>query len=162
MRCYMQQKIQSAGCCPQPGKTPDVGELPDVETGTLPMSHIADTTPQDERIQTDSGIGGTDGYHEQSACTAKSLKKSPAAGVMIFLIRIYQKAISPYLPCQCRFEPSCSHYAIDAFRKRGFWMGMLLTAWRLMRCQPFCKCGFDPVPEKGFRSKTLQNHQNSR
>ena len=69
---------------------------------------------------------------------------------MIFLIRIYQKAISPYLPCQYRFEPSCSHYAVDAFRKRGFWMGVLLTAWRLMRCQPFGKSGYDPVPEKGF------------
>ncbi|MBR7120860.1 MAG: membrane protein insertion efficiency factor YidD [Lentisphaeria bacterium] len=71
---------------------------------------------------------------------------------MIFLIRIYQKAISPWLPCQCRFTPSCSHYAAEAFKKRGFWMGMVLTAWRLMRCQPFAKSGHDPVPETGFRN----------
>ena len=59
----MQQKIQSVVRGPQPGPAVDVGEFPDVETGTLPVSHIADTTPQDERIQTDSGIGGTDGDH---------------------------------------------------------------------------------------------------
>ena len=155
----MQQKVQSAGCCPQPGKTPDVGEFPYVETGTLPVSHIADTAPQDERVQPDTDDRGTGGNTEQPTSAAAPVRNSFAAGVMIFLIRIYQKAISPYLPSQCRFEPSCSHYAVEAFRKRGFWMGMLLTAWRLMRCQPFGKSGFDPVPEKGFRSTVLQNHQ---
>ena len=43
------------------------------------------------------------------------------------MIRIYQRTISPYLPDQCRFEPTCSHYAVEAFRKRGFWAGSLLT-----------------------------------
>jgi len=145
----MQQKIQSAGGCPQPGTTVDVGELPDVETGTLPVSHIADTAPENAKIQPDGSNCRTcrDTCRIASACKTRH---SFAAGVMIFLIRIYQKAISPYLPCQCRFEPSCSHYAVEAFKKRGFWMGTLLTIWRLMRCQPFGKSGYDPVPEKGF------------
>lgn len=145
----MQQKVQSAGGCPQPGKTVDVGELPDVETGTLPVSHIADTAQKDAEIRPDAGDKGIIRNFERTASTCPA-RHSLAAGAMIFLIRIYQKAISPYLPCQCRFEPSCSHYAVDAFRKRGFWMGVLLTAWRLMRCQPFGKSGYDPVPEKGF------------
>ena len=147
----MQQKIQSACRCPQPCKTIDVGELPDVETGTLPVSHFADTSTENDGVQPDAGNGRITKDSCQRASTDKS-RTSIAAGIAVLLIKFYQKAISPWLPCQCRFEPSCSHYAVDAYRKRGFWAGSILTAWRLMRCQPFGKSGYDPVPEKGFRA----------
>ena len=71
--------------------------------------------------------------------------------VMIALVRFYQKAISPLKPKSCRFTPSCSAYAIEAFEKRGFFTGFILTVWRILRCNPFCKGGYDPVPERGFR-----------
>ena len=154
----MQQEIQSARRDPQSGKTACVGEFPDVETGSLPVSHIGDTATQNDELQPDASYNGAC-RHPQRAAGNDRHKFSAAAGVMIFLIRIYQKAISPWLPCCCRFEPSRSHYAVEAFQKRGFWMGTLLTIWRLMRCQPFCKSGFDPVPEKGFRSPATANTQ---
>ena len=72
--------------------------------------------------------------------------------VMIWLIRLYQKIISPIKPSCCRFTPSCSAYAIEAFRKRGFFVGFILMIGRICRCNPFCKGGYDPVPEKGFRN----------
>lgn len=59
---------------------------------------------------------------------------------------MYQKVISPYLPSCCRFTPSCSNYALEAYRKHGLFRGSILTAWRLLRCQPFCRGGWDPVP----------------
>jgi len=72
--------------------------------------------------------------------------------VMIWLVRLYQKYISPLKrPC-CRFTPTCSSYAIEAFQKRGFFIGMILTVWRILRCNPFSKGGYDPVPERGFRN----------
>ena len=72
--------------------------------------------------------------------------------VMIWLIGLYRKYISPLkAPC-CRFSPTCSAYALEAFRKRGFFAGMILTVWRILRCNPFCKGGYDPVPDKGFKS----------
>ena len=71
--------------------------------------------------------------------------------VMIWLVRLYKKILSPILPNTCRFTPSCSSYAIEAFEKRGFFAGFILTVWRILRCNPFCKGGYDPVPEKGFR-----------
>lgn len=71
--------------------------------------------------------------------------------LMIGLVRLYQKFISPIKPSCCRFTPTCSAYAIEAFKKRGFFVGLILTVWRIMRCNPFCKGGYDPVPEKGFR-----------
>ena len=72
--------------------------------------------------------------------------------LMIWLIRLYRKFISPIKPPCCRFTPTCSSYAIEAFMKRGFFVGFILTVWRILRCNPFCKGGYDPVPEKGFRN----------
>ncbi len=68
--------------------------------------------------------------------------------ICIFILRIYQKYISPLKKPCCRFVPSCSSYAIEAFEKRGFFVGFFLTVWRVLRCNPFCKGGYDPVPEK--------------
>lgn len=73
--------------------------------------------------------------------------------VMIWLIGLYRKYISPIKPPCCRFTPTCSAYAIEAFQKRGFFVGLILTVWRILRCNPFCKGGYDPVPEHGLRSK---------
>ena len=70
--------------------------------------------------------------------------------VMIWLIRLYQKFISPIKPSCCRFRPTCSAYAIEAFQKRGFFIGFILTVWRILRCNPFGKPGYDPVPEEGI------------
>lgn len=153
----MQQEIQSARRDPQSGKTACVGEFPDVETGSLPVSHIGDPATQNDELQPDASHNGACRHPQRAAGTVH--RHSAAAGVMIFFVRIYQKAISPWLPCCCRFEPSCSHYAVEAFQKRGFWVGTILTVWRLMRCQPFCKSGFDPVPEKGFRPPAISNIQ---
>ncbi|MBR2634082.1 MAG: membrane protein insertion efficiency factor YidD [Clostridia bacterium] len=68
--------------------------------------------------------------------------------VCIFLIRLYQRFLSPLLGPHCRFTPTCSAYAVTAFQKHGFFKGFVLTAWRLLRCNPFGKCGFDPVPDR--------------
>jgi putative membrane protein insertion efficiency factor len=65
--------------------------------------------------------------------------------LLIFLIRCYQRLISPVLPPRCRFDPSCSAYAIEAIQKKGILRGALLAAWRLLRCNPFCRGGHDPV-----------------
>ena len=73
--------------------------------------------------------------------------------VLLLAIRFYQLCISPHFgPC-CRFTPTCSAYAIEAFTKRGFFVGLILTVWRLLRCNPFSKGGYDPVPERGFRNR---------
>ena len=69
--------------------------------------------------------------------------------VCILLIRFYRKFLSPLKrnPC-CRFYPTCSAYAIEAFTKRGFFVGFGLTVWRILRCNPYGKGGEDPVPPK--------------
>ena len=68
-------------------------------------------------------------------------------GVFLFLIRFYQRWISPYLPRRCRFIPTCSQYALEAIEKYGARKGGWLAFKRLMRCNPFNRGDFyDPVP----------------
>ena len=72
----------------------------------------------------------------------------------IWLIRFYQKYLSRLKPYPtCRFRPTCSAYALEAFRKRGFFVGFYLTVSRVLRCNPFSVGGWDPVPEKGLRNR---------
>lgn len=80
---------------------------------------------------------------------------------LIYLIRCYRQLRPDRAPC-CRFTPSCSEYAIQAISIHGAVKGLILALWRLLRCNPFSKGGYDPVPEKGcmgaafsvFRDKT--------
>jgi putative membrane protein insertion efficiency factor len=65
--------------------------------------------------------------------------------VALNVLRFYKTAISPLLPPACRFQPTCSVYAMDAYTKYGVGKGTVLTAWRVMRCNPFGGSGYDPV-----------------
>jgi uncharacterized protein len=66
--------------------------------------------------------------------------------ILIAGIRVYQRLISPLLGNNCRFHPSCSHYAVEAIRKYGAVRGSGYAVWRIIRCNPFCAGGNDPVP----------------
>ncbi|HIS28541.1 MAG TPA: membrane protein insertion efficiency factor YidD [Candidatus Avamphibacillus intestinigallinarum] len=66
----------------------------------------------------------------------------------IFLIKFYQKAISPFTPSSCRFYPTCSAYSLTAFERFGFFKGLFLSIKRISKCHPFHKGGIDYVPEK--------------
>ena len=73
--------------------------------------------------------------------------------LFIWLIRFYRKFLSRLKrQPSCRFTPTCSAYALEAFEKRGFFVGLILSVWRIFRCQPFCIGGWDPVPERGLRN----------
>lgn len=66
--------------------------------------------------------------------------------IALALIRFYQVAVSPLTPPSCRFIPTCSDYAAQAFTTHGPLKGLGLTIWRLLRCGPWTKGGYDPVP----------------
>jgi len=65
----------------------------------------------------------------------------------ILLVRGYRRFVSPWLPPACRFYPTCSEYAMQALESHGLLRGTALAIWRLARCHPFSKGGFDPIPE---------------
>ena len=66
----------------------------------------------------------------------------------IFLVKVYQTLISPLTPSTCRFQPTCSHYTIEALQKHGLFRGGRLAIKRIFSCHPWGKSGYDPVPEK--------------
>lgn len=75
-------------------------------------------------------------------------KKLAPNKIALLLLGFYKYCISPMLGAHCRFQPTCSEYAKMAFERFGFFKGLWLTLKRLFRCHPFCKGGFDPVPQK--------------
>ena len=77
--------------------------------------------------------------------------------VAMAIVRFYRKCLSPLKPTPtCRFTPTCSAYSLEAFEKRGFFAGLALTIWRILRCSPLSPCGFDPVPKAGFKTMPLR------
>lgn len=72
---------------------------------------------------------------------------------MISIIRFYQRHISTRTPPSCRFVPTCSAYAIEAIERFGVFRGGALAFWRILRCNPLGKYGYDPVPEKKTKKK---------
>lgn len=64
---------------------------------------------------------------------------------IIYLIKMYKKGISPMFPPRCKYVPSCSQYALEAIEKYGVIKGGLKSAWRILRCNPFSRGGFDPL-----------------
>jgi len=68
--------------------------------------------------------------------------------LMIGMIRWYQRDVSPHLGSCCKYAPSCSEYMIGAIERFGPLHGVFLGMWRILRCNPFSKGGYDPVPER--------------
>ena len=66
--------------------------------------------------------------------------------ILIGMVRLYKTYVSPFLPSACRFEPTCSEYAMEALQKHGSLRGSGMALYRLLRCQPFARGGYDPVP----------------
>ena len=107
-----------------------------------------------------SGYGGVCGGDERIAEAAAEarrghVKQGPLSGmlrsagkwILLLLVRIYQVFLSPFFGGACKFYPSCSRYGYEAIAKHGAWRGTVLAVKRLLRCRPFTKGGFDPVPD---------------
>lgn len=87
------------------------------------------------------------------------LKKisSLTGGLLIGLIRFYQRFISPIKPPSCRFYPTCSNYAIEAIKRFGPFQGVLMALFRVIRCGPWSAGGFDPPVKPLFTFKRREN-----
>ena len=68
--------------------------------------------------------------------------------ILMSIIKIYQRTISPLTPPSCRFHPTCSHYGLEALETHGALKGSWLAIRRISKCHPFHEGGYDPVPEK--------------
>ena len=90
-----------------------------------------------------------------------SIMRTISAGVReiwLFPVKLYRRFLSPLKPASCRFYPTCSAYALEAVRLWGIVIGSFLALWRILRCNPFSKGGFDPVPVPPWK-KNKQDEQ---
>lgn len=76
--------------------------------------------------------------------------------VVVAPIALYRRVLSPFKPATCRFSPTCSAYAYEAVMRLGVWRGGWLSVWRILRCQPFARGGYDPVP--GTAPRSIHEH----
>ena len=90
---------------------------------------------------------GTDAESRRQSAGLNGGTRSIGAWVLLAFVRVYIVFLSPFFGGACKFYPSCSNYAHEAIAKHGARRGFVLAAQRLLRCRPFTKGGFDPVPE---------------
>jgi hypothetical protein len=86
--------------------------------------------------------------NDQKSHHGAEIETSFPAKMGIKAIRFYQKWISPLLGANCRFQPTCSSYMLTAIERFGFLRGCLMGCWRILKCNPFCRGGEDPVPDR--------------
>ena len=92
-------------------------------------------------------VDGRSAILDRSPQTALARLNAWLAALMLALIGVYRRWISPLLGPRCRFIPSCSAYGLEAISRHGPWRGGWLTLRRISRCHPFTPCGCDPVPD---------------
>lgn len=80
---------------------------------------------------------------------SSSSRFSVLARAMTVCVQAYQRWISPAIPARCRYYPSCSSYAVEALGTHGALKGLVLAAWRILRCNPWSRGGVDHVPDRG-------------
>lgn len=80
---------------------------------------------------------------------------SLARRAVVAPITLYQRVLSPLLPRQCKYEPSCSMYASQALQRYGILRGLVLAGWRLLRCNPWSHGGYDPVEAQTVFGRTV-------
>jgi uncharacterized protein len=88
--------------------------------------------------------------------------KRIVSAVLIAPIRVYQRWISPNLAPRCRYYPTCSAYAVEAIRELGPVRGLILAAWRLLRCNPFSHGGVDELSDRRLFRKTPTRSERAR
>lgn len=124
------------------------------EKSTSPCMYCDNTEKRYNGQETAGCSGGFNKIPEECWTFDKIKFSFSLSGLFLIIIWTYKKAVSPWLPRACRFTPTCSEYAAEAIMKLGAVKGLGLTVWRLLRCQPFCKGGYDPVPEPKKVQKT--------
>lgn len=114
------------------------------------MSSEGPAKPHGEDPEVNAGTGSGGAGRGGSAGLGRIVRWLIAVPVHLCLlpIRFYRRFVSPITPATCRFQPTCSAYAEEALRRRGLFVGLSLSVWRVLRCQPFSAGGYDPVPPR--------------
>jgi putative membrane protein insertion efficiency factor len=100
----------------------------------------------------------TPGAAADAGAPSSSWPARLARGALTAPILVYRRVVSPAIPRRCKYEPTCSRYAVDAIGRYGIIKGLVLAGWRLLRCNPWSYGGYDPVEaQRLFKSRAAPN-----
>jgi putative membrane protein insertion efficiency factor len=142
----MRKKIQQQSRREESGSQTTLGVVPSTKSKSSGRASGNDSPKIHHDCKATGCSGGSAESITQGTDNRGVMNYLSLSGLAILLIILYQQIISPWIPARCRFAPTCSHYAIESLKVHGFFKGSALAIWRLLRCQPFCHGGFDPVP----------------
>lgn len=150
LRDHLQQKVRYEGGETKPRKTAPEGSPQKNRcrcTGPVQSDpHPAQSHPEEKDAGRENFLGA---FIDTGRTAYPECRPGIFSVPLIFLLKLYKRFLSPLIPPCCRFHPTCSVYGMTAIRVHGPFKGSLLTAWRLFRCSPLFKGGYDPVPPKG-------------
>lgn len=137
-----------------PGRRPDAasagalpGVDPDIPAATRLLDDAEPSHAHDHRAGTDGSEGGDEGdAGDPTGFDAPMRRGGLPTRAALAIVRGYKLAVSPLMPPACRFVPTCSEYGYEAVAKYGIIKGGRLAIWRILRCNPFGRGGYDPVP----------------
>jgi putative membrane protein insertion efficiency factor len=149
VRDNLQQKNQQKRCSKEQVQTPSQGVNTSSESQSQAVSHPVDRKKGFTEKFPSGNAERDDVFFQQGGNVVKrAMKYINPVNLFLGFIWLYRKVISPWMfPC-CRFTPTCSEYAQNALQKHGLIKGSVLSAWRIARCNPFCKGGYEPTPDK--------------
>ena len=146
---YLQQKVRYPGGKTEPGKASAERSSQADRNRICQTVHAHTDSAEKYSGSQDAGCEKCIGTLSEPGRTSHQRKDSYLIIPFIILITFYRRFISPLFPPCCRFYPTCSAYGIMALRTHGLCKGTILTVWRILRCNPFNRGGFDPVPPRG-------------
>jgi putative membrane protein insertion efficiency factor len=142
----MREKIQQISREEESGEKTVMGVVSPVKGRNFTRTPVDDTSTKNCCPQAAGSRETTETTADKGRVAQRILNFLSPKTALIAIVRLYQACISPWFPPCCRFHPTCSSYAREALEIHGFFKGLLLSIWRVLRCHPFCKGGYDPVP----------------
>ena len=134
---------------PSPGHS---GQAPPAEPSAREPFVEAKHFAPEEPLTIAEPLAQVEHFARAELAAKEELQRSPLSrlsiSVVLWLLMIYRRFISPLKPPTCRFYPTCSTYSVEAFKTHGFFRGAWLTIKRILRCNPFNPGGYDPVPPR--------------
>lgn len=144
----MREKIQQISREEESSKKASLGVVSLVKGRDFTRTPVDDTSTENCCSQATRSRETTEKITDKGSFVQRILSFLSPKAVLILTVKLYQACVSPWFPPCCRFHPTCSSYAREALEVHGFFKGLLLSIWRVLRCHPFCKGGYDPVPSK--------------
>ena len=154
----MREEIQQVSRKKKSGQKAFMGVVPIAEGKNFTRTSHNDSSTEDCCVKAAGSRGTIGKTTAESGIIKRFFNCLNPKNLFIALVKLYRLCISPWFSPCCRFQPTCSSYAQEALEEHGLIKGLFLSFLRIIRCHPFCKGGYDPVPRKKASNASQLNN----